>query len=75
MYTLYHNKEDCVIKLEKAKKIMQNIGNFTEDVTCYNNNYYFCLLRSPLKQKATEMKQEWLKEAEDRAELIKNIKI
>lgn len=75
MYTLYHDKEKGVIKLTKARKAFQNSKYFTEDITYYNCNYYFCLTRKPLKEKALELKQEWLEEAESRVQLIKNIKI
>ena len=77
MYTLYHDKDNSIIKITKATKAMQNLvgRDYTDEVTFYNNNYFLCLLRKPLKEKAIEMKQEWLEEAENRVQLIKNIKI
>lgn len=75
MYSLYHNKSKLIISIEKANKWQQRLVTFKEEITPYNDNYFFCLKRKPLKEKALEIKQDWLAEAERNLQAIKDIKV
>lgn len=66
MYVLEHSKEENVISVKKANKAFQNL-NFKEEVTFYNDNYYFCKNRKPLIEKAREIREKWILELEQSA--------
>jgi len=74
MYTLYHDKNKRQLKVQKAKPIfLQDM--FTDEVTVYNGNYFFCNNRKPLVDRAREIKAEWLAELEDQLNTVENIKV
>jgi hypothetical protein len=74
MYTLYFKKSERKIKLSKSHKSMQNL-DYTDKVTRYNDCYFVCSERIPLKEKAKEIKQNWIEEYEEALNSIKEIKI
>jgi hypothetical protein len=74
VYTLYFSRSQKTIKVSKAKKAFQN-HIFTEEVTRYNDCYYFCASRKPLVEKAQEIHREWISELEDELNTIEQIKI
>jgi hypothetical protein len=74
MYILYFNKSERKIKVSKAHKSLLNL-NYTEKVTQYNDCYFYCSERKPLKEKAKEIKQNWIDELEEGLLLTKEIKI
>ena len=74
MYTLYYDKEKRELKIQKANKSMQNIPYY-DDVFKFNDCYYTCLTRNPLKEKAKEMLAEWIYEAEENLKKFQNIKL
>ena len=74
MYTLYHNKDSGIIEVKKAKKALQRC-TYTENVRYHNSNFYLCLKRKPLVEKAEEIKKSWIEETEERLEKLKAIKV
>jgi len=74
MYQLYHNKSDAIIKIEKLKKTFNHI-KVTDEIKFYNSNYFFCLDRNKLKEKALEIKNEWINEAKIILEKYENVNI
>lgn len=76
MYTLYHSKDDCELKVTKAKEVFTRSPLlFTEEVTSFNNCYYFCKTRKPLVAKAEELRTAWATELEYQLYKVNNIKI
>jgi len=74
MYQLYHNKSEIIIKISKVKKVFNHV-KITDEIKCYNDNYFLCSDRSKLKIKALELKNEWVIEAKILMEKYKNINI
>lgn len=74
MYTLYVNRKENKIEINKARNIFQHL-NYTDEVTRYNDSYYICSKRKSLKDKAKEVHQEWISELEEKLKLVKEIKI
>lgn len=72
MYTLYHDRKEHVIKISKAKKVLQKL-DYTDEVKEFNHCYYFCSLRAPLVAKANALKQSWITDLEDELNLVKAI--
>jgi len=76
MYTLYRDKKDRELKVQKAKEIFTRSPLlFTEEVTAYNNCYYFCKNRKPLVKKAEEIRTAWATELEYQLHKVNSIKI
>ncbi len=76
LYTLYHDKSNYSLKVEKAKAIFARSPLlFSDEVTVYNHNYYFCKNRKPLAQKAEGIKADWVASLEYQLHKAKNIKI
>lgn len=74
MYCLYHNKKDGIIKVRKTHTALQGVEH-TEDIHCYNSSYYLCLYRKPLVELAVQMREEWIKEYEEKINDLKSLKI
>lgn len=72
MYALYHDRKQKIIQVKKAPKALQDI-EYTDEVRYYNNCYFICLKKKLLLQKAEEMKQQWIAEAEKELEQLKAI--
>ena len=70
-YCLYHNKEKMELKIKPSRLPC----NYTYEVISYNENYYICNNRDKLKEKAEEIKEKWLKEAQERVNILSKIKI
>ncbi|OHD20794.1 MAG: hypothetical protein A2Y34_07120 [Spirochaetes bacterium GWC1_27_15] len=76
MYQLYQNKNDAIIKIQKLSKVFQDKeSRITDEIMIFNDVYSFCKDRKKLKQKAEEIKQEWVNEAKALLEKYENIKI
>lgn len=73
MYTLYVEKEKMIIEVKKTSKAMSNC-TYTNEVVKYNDCYYLCLKRKPLIEKATEIKESWIRELEEKIKKAKSIK-
>lgn len=82
-YQLYYNKDEVKIKVsilsnvfKHSFKIQETIERLKEnEIWNYNSFYIFANNRKLLKLKGEELKQQWLLEAEDKLNAIKNIKI
>lgn len=76
MYQLYYNRERKEIKIKPLEKIFQRDNLLiTEELYEYNDCYYFCKSRKILKEKAEEIKVEWIKELEEEINGLKSIEI
>ncbi|OME55487.1 hypothetical protein BSK59_13505 [Paenibacillus odorifer] len=74
MYQLYHNKEEAEIEVKPIKAAFKNI-EITDEITRYNQYYFFCNKRKLLKEKAEEIKAEWVKEAQETLDKLNQIMI
>lgn len=74
MYTLYVNKKEKMIQVTKARSIFHHL-TYTDEVVKYNDCYYICTKRKPLKEKGKEFHQEWIKELEEELKSLKELKI
>ena len=64
------------MKIKKVNRLSRKLnGLYTPEVTYYNNCYYICLDKKPLKKFANELKEQWLNEVMERVELIKRINV
>lgn len=81
MYELYANEELALLKIRLVKKsnlgIMQHEINyfFGDKPVKFNEIYYTCGLREPLKQLAVKIKNDWLLETKNRYDRISEIDI
>jgi hypothetical protein len=74
MYQLFVKKSEFRIEVKPLSKTFRNI-EITDQVEQYNDYYYFCKSRKALKEKALEIKSQWVKEAEDMLKRYESIEI
>lgn len=73
MFRLVVDKRYHKLTIEPmGKMINSQKNNVTEKVTRHNDIIYVCLHRKPLKEKATEIKDQWIKDIEKELEEVKN---
>lgn len=72
MFSLYIDKEKMELVVGKINNLTDIVTN---EIVKFNSCYYIGPDRKELKKYAENMKLEWLKEAEDRVENLKNLKI
>ena len=73
-YSLYYNKKtlELIIKPDKYNKI----ENMSDDKVYYwNENYYYATNRKVLREKANELKEQWIEETEERLNKLKELKV
>ena len=82
IYQLEHNKESGTLKVSPITKVFDKayankvLTDKPQDyIYHYNSNYFFSFSRKALVQLAKKMKEEWIKELEDKLEVYKSIKI
>jgi len=83
MYKLFLNKKTLTMKIKKETgKWPLYSGEYPEEATRYNDNYFICKIRKPLLEKGREIQQQWVEEAEKeveeaqkRLEEFKNLKV
>lgn len=78
LYSLYFNKDECKIQVKKAEKQFQDIkSKISNENEIYNYNSFYCFSfsQSVLKEKAKEIRNSWLEEAEKKLAKIKEISI
>ncbi|MFE4571320.1 hypothetical protein [Paenibacillus chitinolyticus] len=76
MYNLYISKTERKIEIKPLRKVFQNYrDSITDEVTKYNEVYYFCAKRKPLVDFAEQTKQGWIDELEFELNKIKKIQI
>jgi hypothetical protein len=76
MYNLYISRIEGKIEINPLRKVFHNLSDtITNEVTRYNDVYYFCTSRKSLVEFAEQMKQGWINELEDELSKIKNIPI
>ena len=65
MYKLYINKEEFTLKIEPIGNLSIDAKKVTDIPTFFNHTYMVCTDRKALKQKALEIKNEWICEAKE----------
>ncbi|MBY6918147.1 hypothetical protein FDB55_13090 [Clostridium botulinum] len=71
-YGLYHNKEQCILRISKfSNSVMVD----SDVVKRWNENWFICGCRKPLRVKANELLNKWKADAKSRIELLENTKI
>lgn len=74
MYSLYIRKKEKALDITEIKGSgVLSKQEFKKEVTQFDSSIYLCLDKEPLVEMATEIKEEWISEAE--AELDKLRKI
>lgn len=72
MYNLYFNKNHVVLKLEKVRNQGSQLQkDYPTKPMRFNDCYYFCTTREPLKVLKQKIKEQWLEDAKRRLEEIK----
>lgn len=71
-YGLYHWKEKKQIKVITNPNLYTN---YTDEIKEFNDFYYVSTNLKKLKELASQLKNEWIKEAENEFNKTKNIKI
>ena len=76
MYALYFNREEGVLKIKKnPKAFVEYKDKVIKEPYKYNNNYYFCSTRKPLKELAEAMKLSWIGDAYAEVHRLEKIEI
>lgn len=75
MFSLYHSKKEKKLEIKPIKNNSLMVYNVTDKVTSYNDCYFVCNNRKALKEKATEIKNSWIEEAEKELNALKEIEI
>lgn len=76
MYQLEIRKNAYVIEVKPLKAVFKNRNiPITNEIMKYNEVFYFCNKKQPLREKALEIKTEWTKETEEILNKIKSIEI
>lgn len=75
MFCLYHSKLYKTIEIAPIKKDSFMLSKVTDEVTPYNDYYFICNNRKLLKEKAIEIKNNWIEETEKELNALKEIKI
>lgn len=76
-YSLHHNKEQCLFEIKKNKTMGINVPESCEikddDLIRYNDCHYISNDRNALVDKARELRDEWIKEYEEKIAKLKSI--
>lgn len=75
-YNLYHNKEKGIIKISDVTRSgVRLLTEYGDDVEYFNGNYFVSSNRKKLKDRAIEIKNEWIMGAKQELETYENINI
>lgn len=74
MFSLYFDKDKVELVIGKADNLFKD-GKDISGIVKYNDCYYIGPDRKELREFAEKMRLEWLKEAEERVETLRNFKI
>jgi len=74
-YKLYHDKEKSELIISPIDNLLCDESKITNELLYFNDNYIVCSDRKALKEKAKDIKEEWITEAYDNWKMIQNIKI
>jgi len=75
MYKLYFNKREKRIEISPVKNTELMALKVSNEVTMYNDCYFICNDRKQLKEKANEIRNEWIIGLEEELEKVNNMKI
>lgn len=82
IYQLYYDKSQGILKVSPMASVFFNsyvdkaLESQPQDyVLYYNHAHFFSFSRKNLIQKAREIREEWIREAEKTLDMYKNIKI
>jgi hypothetical protein len=81
-YQLYFNKDEYTIKIAPLQSIFKTDKWFNEirklsegEIKQYNQNYYFAKDRKALEKFALQIKEEWVREAQEQLDKVNSIKV
>lgn len=74
-YGLYHNKKQAEIKIITNPNCMIDSSKLTSELKYFNDCYYLSTDRNLIKQKAEEIRSEWIAEAFEKYKTFYAIKI
>lgn len=75
-YTLLVDWKKKTLKLSKPTAGMRTPDViYTDEIKRYNDSYFICLKRKPLKEKAEQIKAEWIRDLEDQLQTVRDLKI
>jgi len=72
MFALYFNKTDRILRIETSMNLCMACR---DKVTQWNDCYYTCNTRKPLRAKAEVIKIQWIEDTEKELEELKRIKV
>lgn len=76
MYNLYFDKKEVELKIKKVTGMGSRLQEeYPVEPKQYNDCYWICLERKPLKELAQQIKSEWLHETETLLEKIKTLNV
>lgn len=78
MFSLYHNKKEIEIRIEKVKdykKWFLELSCNENEVVRYNDCYYVSNSRKALNDLAKKIKEDWIKEHEELLKKYQNMEI
>lgn len=75
MFSLYHNKDKCELRIEPIGSLDINKSYNYDYVICYNDCYFICNSRDKLKEMAKVLLKEWQEETKDRFDKLMSTEI
>jgi len=73
IYGLYHDEEKGILRIENWDRYAgANQGNFNE-IRKWNDCWFICNNRKLLREKAHELKKQWILDAQLRLEFLNNV--
>ncbi|WP_208561020.1 hypothetical protein [Marinilactibacillus kalidii] len=75
MYNLLVRKSDTTLVLKKVTKTTKLDTNYEDEPKKFNDIYWMCAKREPLKQKALEFKAEWITDTEELLQKLNDLEI
>jgi hypothetical protein len=75
MYRLYVSKSERVLKVEPIGNLMIDTSKITDEPSWFNDCYMVCNDRKILKEKAIEIKNEWIQKAKEELECMESLEI
>ena len=75
MFSLYYNKRDKEMIIEPIRPSSFMYSKCSDTVTIFNDCYFMCTDRKLLREKANEIKNKWIEEAEKELNGFKKLKL
>jgi len=75
IYGLYHDRKQAILKIEPFNSYLKLDGLENDGVARWNDYYYISNSRKALRDKAKEIKKEWIIETQLRLDLLKELPV